>query len=285
MTKKYKLKQWYPSLPSCMEEGKYVIQGENATNKYFTVHKGVKIEVANKKEVENYPEFWEEIEEKNYKVLSFHWKCRHSGECRYDGLANIQANGSYQIHPMYSKDSLGSSLKEMLKAESWKIYSVKRLSDGEVFTVGDRTNKGIIKQFKAYDTSIHVNAKKKDGTGVFSGKLKYIEKVEQPLFTTEDGIDIYEGDSYWSVIQDYSYMHTIAPGEFMDGVEIAKFSTKEKAEEYVEEHKPRFSKAELRKVIKENLENTPTIEEERKRKLTEEVVNNSIKKMESYDIQ
>lgn len=74
--------------------------------------------------IENNPEFWEKIIEKDYEILSFkipgndHWR------------VTLQTNG------MYDGWSAHHALNESRKG-NWSIYQVRRLSDGEIFTVGD----------------------------------------------------------------------------------------------------------------------------------------------------
>ena len=58
----------------------------------------------------------------------------------------------------------------------WDIYSVKRLSDGEIFKVGDDTDEGIISKIhvsKSYDGGIYINIKDK----TFTMRLKYVKKL------------------------------------------------------------------------------------------------------------
>ena len=64
------------------------------------------------------------------------------------------------------------------------IYSVKRLSDGEVFTVGDKVNAGKISGFYLTNWGMSVNC---SGTGLL---LNEIIKDKGILFTTEDGVKI-----------------------------------------------------------------------------------------------
>jgi hypothetical protein len=63
------------------------------------------------KHVENSPEFWEEVVEKDYEILKYH---------------SIE-------NPSIGRTTCNSKLND-----TYSIYSVKRLSDGEVFTVGDK---------------------------------------------------------------------------------------------------------------------------------------------------
>jgi len=75
-----------------------------------------------RKQVENYPEFWEKVDDKNYEILSW---------------LDIEDNFLFKISDGEKYNPKTNDL----------IISVKRLSDGEVFSVGDNTNFGKIKSF------------------------------------------------------------------------------------------------------------------------------------------
>lgn len=136
-------------------------------------------------------------------------------------------------------------------AKGCEIYSIKRLLDNEVFTVGDNIksnnsfiNKlGAITSFEIIDNEIGVC------TNEGMTKLKLISKAKEPLFTTEDGVPVYEWMVYWKV-RLYEGLHT---GKWEVRKEICLseskiypcdfkyFSTKEKAEEWVIMNKPCLS--------------------------------------------
>lgn len=91
----------------------------------------------------------------------------------------------------------------------------------------------------------------------FDPKLypEFWEKVREPIFITEDGVSINCGDTYWYVwfsgdvesIQQklytaYSFVARESPGSFIDS---KTFSTKDKAEAWIEENKPQYSKLDM----------------------------------------
>ena len=118
--------------------------------------------------IENYPEFWEEVVvKKDYEILS------------------VITNNNKFIEKVYNQDATIEPY--------WKIHSVKRLSDGEIFTIGDKVvgyNNSIAK-IKTIDLvgeiSLNIGTDKSEG---FS--LKNLKKVKQPLFTTEQRSEIEE---------------------------------------------------------------------------------------------
>jgi len=85
-----------------------------------------------------------------------------------------------------------------------KIHSVKRLSDGEVFTVGDKMDvdmtagtNGNISSFKVENLGIKVGIRESGFHSLQSCKHK-----KPVLFTTHDGVDIYDEDTklYYATI-------------------------------------------------------------------------------------
>lgn len=95
------------------------------------------------------------------------------------------------------------------------------------------------------------------GSSIIENNPEFWKKVEK-LFTTEDGIDIYKGDTYWFLRKNYE--------PFIPTIDVAKdinpnfpqiqkhlgfitFSTREKAEEYVYFNKPRFSFKDMEKAV------------------------------------
>ena len=111
---------------------------------------------------EYYPSFWQPVVEKNYEILSL-----------VASEKNPQhKKGSKFLH---NKDY---KFKNMYPTEFWDIYSVKRISDNKIFTIGDSYEDLIIeKMFMSVAGDILTT---------------YKPKVKQPLFTTEQRSEIEE---------------------------------------------------------------------------------------------
>jgi hypothetical protein len=171
----------------------------------------------------NSPEYWEEIKEKEYEILSF------------QGI-----NDSI----IYNKENTGTDWYKYFNNEHkniLKIHSVKRLSDGEIFTIGDKVfykwginnEKGsnfVIDKFKLSDNEIEIICN-------FTTKcyLKDLFKVKTPLFTTEDGVEIFEGEKCWFINSDKIENHSY---EVWRGNGDGKyFSTKEAAQKFIDKNK------------------------------------------------
>jgi len=224
-----------------MKTFKHIKTGEIATYKDgilkssgFTIELGV--EPSNK--------FWQEIIEKpkNYEILSF--KRKSNGT-----ITTKRANGLF----LNIKQEGDGAYPEERDLDIWDIHSVKRLSDGEIFTVGDKINQevqlcsnSIIESFN-FDVKgnniiawVH-NTKPEFKVGL---QLATIQKVKQPLFKTEDGVDIFEGDNYYRIISNWKTQqeNAIGLGEHIyKSDNIERFSTKKAADEYIFNNKPCLS--------------------------------------------
>jgi len=157
--------------------------------------------------VETHPEYWEEVLEKEYEVL-------------------------------------------IAKVVPYTILSVKRLSDGEIFTVGDRVRVDGYGSVITID-SMHLVTKgssMKEGIWLTynSGSSHIIhatKQVEQPIFLTHDGKDIFAGDKVWWVNKKTFYSDYFVPSAPVTHYLniYAYFLTKEAAEDYVEKNKVLFT--------------------------------------------
>jgi len=125
---------------------------------------------------------------------------------------------------------------------NWCIHSIKRLSDREVFTIGDRIKNGEIKNINIEDDELKIIVRPNNHVALFEVDLSKLEKVK-PLFTTEDGVDIYEEQGCFGVcIKEYSEddiyklysIHSDTGWHAKPNEAYWKtFSTREKAEQYI----------------------------------------------------
>ena len=210
--KKYKLIKKYPGSTEVGE----IVQG-NGREGWYT--KGPGCRTYDWTQIVYYPEYWEEVIEKDYEILSYIKK--GSTTCTT------------------TKRRGGENHEEF-----WNIHSVKRLSDREVFTVGDRitgqsyTDARVIEKIRIrYDGSIELEQKHGDT------RLAYATKVKNPIFLTHDGKDIFPEDTVWYVNKENFYHDYItAYPEVKFNSEIrAYFLTEEAAVDYINKNKPRLS--------------------------------------------
>ena len=244
MSKKYKLRKWYPSLPNGLKVGNIVKKCARSARKnddaYYKVlsESSVLSSPISKKEVENNPEFWEEIIEKNYETLSLKYAGKDK-KCPNILIDEKNIEAYMRGHGI----------------DSWSIHSVKRLSDGEVFTVGDKIyccgSTGIIEKFTPVNNRIRLDT---DCAGR-PFLADFIKHHRKPLFITKDGVDIYEGDEFWFVFKSRFHKPLLKIAQnslkYIDFDTYNYFSTKEKAEEWIEENKPKYSKAHIKEAIRE----------------------------------
>lgn len=127
----------------------------------------------------------------------------------------------------------------------YEIYSVKRLSDSEVFSIGDEMALyGETKKIIGFETMFnkHMMACHSE-SGSFN--IIYAKKVEAFLFTTEDMESVYDGDKVvllstdnWIISNPVTAPKNPSKG---DHNQFKYFSTKEKAEEYKIRHQSLLS--------------------------------------------
>lgn len=192
-------------------------------------------------DIENYPEYWEEVIEKDYKILGFRAK-----------VDMYMVSKGEVVDRIYNSILSGVDFESyyLNKLDNYEIYSVKRLSDGEVFIIGDNINvtysndatvqKLIVESNKifvqiAYDCRYH---------------LKDCSKVgKKPLFTTEDKVNIFEDEqriiygvhSGFQMATTKLHSYDDPASYYCNNTYWKFFSTKEAGEEYILMNKPCLS--------------------------------------------
>ena len=240
-----------------------------------------------KKIVENYPEFWEEVVEKDYEILSLARLC--------------------SIKPTITdvSDYGDGYIEALLKCDKSRIHSVKR-NDGEIFTIGDKIfpNNKIYKFelkndiLKIWHCDISFSTPIIEGPSGQPGNCSWIEginnikKIKKPLFTTEDGVDIFEGDIYYRATDssgNHFKLGTLTP-IYTNGYEMylqnyskqeqlnhKHFSTKEKAEEYILYNKHCLSLNDIFKDVEEMRKGLKTFEDSELAKRFKKLVQQKLK--------
>ena len=253
--RKFKLVKLYPNSPPLGTEVNY-----SETHQIYNYNGGNYYTELPKHQVENLPEFWQEIVEvkKDYEILEF----TSDNKIKY----TLNTNGKYYD---ISKDALPFGIEEV-DYKNVEITKVKRLSDGAIFSLGDKvqtTNKefnGIIEEIEIYNNkTIMFHFKwNKDKTTIFIA-LHLLEHYKEPILTTEDGYECTLDDRVFGVLPKANWQ-TNYYGE--KGVPVFKlfnpegkrwnlssewlwFKTKENAEKYIYDNKPEFSRKQIRSVI------------------------------------
>ena len=242
--KQYKLIKWYPSLPKDWEVGMIVgLEDRCIPTSFSPCNRKYKDYYVSYEDVINNSEFWEEIIEYpvGTKVLD-----TFSNENEY-----CYTKQDYEILSFITIKSVlikynDLDINDELNCDKYlKIYSVKRLSDGEVFTIGDKIeDKGllfwVIDSFRIVDNIVKLECERSIKTTTSASLLLNESfKVKKPLLTTEDGVDIFKGDSPWTTLSNTKCEGFKNVKQFKNITENANrtfykyFSSKEKAEEYV----------------------------------------------------
>lgn len=177
--------------------------------------------------------FWKEIikVEKDYKIISF----RNNGDCQ--------------------------DWKDTFNSNTHIILSIQRLSDNEIFTIGDTIDihhkfiaaplPKIINKIEIINDEAVIFLEPKGESRML---LRNCVKLKQPLFTTYDGIDIFEGHFAYECARNksiFNHVNKFTPLEQCRdtyktiGIDWIVFSTKEAAEEYILMNKPCLSITEV----------------------------------------
>ena len=134
-------------------------------------------------------------------------------------------------------------------ASCYNIHSVKRLSDNEIFKIGDRvynpkcpTQKFTIEKFYLDCNDVHMLVEPEHIN------INKIEHYKEPILITEDGISLFTNDLVWFITDNMYEVYYKHCNKDMS-TKYKYFSTKAIAEKYIENNKPKFSKKELMDII------------------------------------
>lgn len=170
----------------------------------------------------------------DYKILSFYGQ---------NNIFTLRDNGEYITNTISNWNGDGKMYRKgfYLGKNDFEIHSVKRLSDGEIFTVGDKVQWNwytadvsyfTIAKIYLYNDIFFFDTVEKSAQKFHF--YKSLKKYKKSLFTTEDNVPIYEGDEYW-IVNKYNWAlwegHTDMLYTYAEN--HIKFSTKQAAEEYV----------------------------------------------------
>jgi hypothetical protein len=213
----------------------------------------------------------EEKKEKDYKILSV--RAEH-----FNNQIHLVKNGKVQIKSGGADLSgWASNIPEELIQDVkgiWKIHSLKYLPTGEIFTIGENYKcwDGVKEIEKIYllngdklrfwmkgQIGVEGITIEKNASGYTPEHISNNKVEKKPVFTTEDGVDIFKGDPFyfvkikkshgsidklWVVSEPIKNMF-----EYEPDVDVY-FSTKKAAEEYIELQKKRYSIADIQEALK-----------------------------------
>ena len=222
---KYKCVKRYPNGPDIG-----TIVTKDALGQYVQEHP---LWIHSWEEIENFTEFWEEVKEKEFEILEYEGKC-----CMCDGTCPT-------------------------RRDDCKIYKVKRLSDLETFSLGDKVYWDWIQCSRKYFTikSFKIGSEGElrfdtieSSPTDFNAEYCKIKHYKEPLFLDELGNEIVEGSTIWVTesLNTPWCSRAIFPKNssywniFTDRRENTKiFVNKADCENYINENKPMFSKKQI----------------------------------------
>lgn len=222
---KYKLIKTYPGCGFTI--------GETVTTEYIYDNSTQRVFL------KDFPEFWEKVVEYEvYQVQEPHinklWKRKNNDTfgCFYEGPVFYCNGGAIRLPDM----------RNYIFKDKWKVYSMRNIVDGTIFTIGDIVN--ITGDLINREITTFVNSK-----DVWKVWVEYFGPVDttkithsKPLFTTKDGVDLYKGDTYYQIISsNFEYMKLKAYDEGNFDKSLIIFSTLEKVKEYIFHNKPCLS--------------------------------------------
>lgn len=205
-------------------------------------------------DIVNNPEYWREVSEKEYEILSFY-------ALNIGGKGNIP-DDNYIWLPTESRSKnkwsrLGYitspyTTQELLIHKNYAIHSVKRLSDGEIFTIGDKVKSTtwgsdgfyILDKLVIKDNVLNLVINENNFDCFYTNLENFIKPSKQKLFTTEDGVDIFENDGFFIIsLPKLSIFHATKASKNSIGSNKNQlvYANKEVAEDYILHNKPCLS--------------------------------------------
>lgn len=238
MKVQYKLIKCYPNSP---ELG--TIAEEKNGSIYFPNTKmtwSCNVKDYFKKTIIDNPEFWEEIKQEEYTILSV--KIPGGAILEYDENGNCVKRSDI-LDPKYTYN-----LEKILEYGKSYIHSVRRNSDNSIFSIGDMCNP-IGQHCKNRHKITKIEFCKvgylRIGSNNYYLSISSIEHSKK-LFTTKDGVDLYKNDEYYTVLTgDTSAISEEVKGPYVADVRvyvshnIEYFFSKEKAQEFLDSLKPK----------------------------------------------
>jgi len=202
--------------------------------------------------IENHPENWQHVCYKCHENVNTckTFGCKQPLFITEDGVDIFEdkvVEKDYEILEVRGKYGAVSSYIEILDSDlkDKTIFKIKRLSDGEIFTIGDNVDGLGIHDKNLKLMYMKIKEDNSDimffNNGVYFQNLSKAEKSKQPLFTTEDGVDIFEGDEVTWLSTDCLSIAGTRKADKNMYITFKYFSTKEKAEEYILMNKPCLS--------------------------------------------
>lgn len=191
--KRFKLKEPFPTGPevgtifvtrkidsNSTEDTTYIEEGDKYSRSY--------------KNLDKYPHLWEEVVEDSFEIISI----------MFAGALYYKTDKVTIMNKIPIYKSANGTITTIKEAS--RIRSIKRNSDGTVITVGDvfwdstRSAIGIVVTSIEVDKGYEGGAKIMLDCGTtLSVTNEFFKTSKQFLFTSYEGVNIFEGDTWWYV--------------------------------------------------------------------------------------
>lgn len=202
-----------------------------------------------------YPEYWEKVVAKSYEILSYKY---NDFIYTYEPSPNIFSIPGSRCYCCGSRVINDASMTQLSSIPA--IYSIKRLCDGEIFTIGEKLNSEskkfvIITKITLSENAGYIRIWGDFMSGIDSWiYLDNISRLKEPLFVTEDGCDIFGETELFTV----GFTSKVDYGDLYKSVKvnvkfISKpnhedykwFKSKDKADLWCKENEPKYSNKDM----------------------------------------
>lgn len=190
--------------------------------------------------------FW--TDERLIEFIRFTQRSDRDNTGYYSDIAEFKKSKLQSVDNKRDWEIIAFDKDDLNKRYEANIKSVKRLSDNEVFSIGEtviRNNYADkIYSFEIRDNEMFAIFCNEETCGAF--RLSELAKQKQPLFITSDNVPIYEGDKIWFVFNDltpqenagfkdkWKLVSSKADHEYNCGNKYYKvFSSMDKAQDYI----------------------------------------------------
>ena len=228
--KKYKLIKEYPGSPELGYIANFNSNGEDWDTPNMLLLS----------DCENYPEFWE----------------RYNKPLDFTVLSCIEIEPDLDPGTIYTDcENNQESYLKYIRENTVSIHSIKRLSDGEVLTVGDCVtsktykwdNNCFISKFEVIKDELYICVKQLNFESRYD--LEQLTKQKKKvILTTKDKVELFENDKFYHVDPYFNIGEGLISNKFEKLKGYKTFSTIEAAKEYVKYYRPMYSLNDIKNI-------------------------------------
>lgn len=230
--KQYRLKKWYPSLPKYIEEGIIVTRFKDPdcySPSMSKLESELELPIS---EVEGNQEYWEEVYTKDYRILSY----------------TTEEGYLYNWNEITEEYDLQCSI---VRPKDFKpqILEVMRLKDEQVFRLGDEVDRSLCSDtiIAFFENGMRIEVWFENGMQNHIGDLQL---VPQPLFITDDNVEIYDGEDFY-VVKGDKILESVAPHFSKNRNNYKRYKHRFNAVRQIVHNEPLLSLTDLKQCLRE----------------------------------